>query len=116
MEPAMRNPVRTTIHWLNAAFSLHDQGIEASIHPVGTQDKALCFGITLGNQWVIGADGTLTVFDSPEAARRFLKLLGNHCANWRGNGGPPSAPLHCGQQLYSLRRRRLQASSRPAAQ
>ncbi len=115
METALRNSVRNTIHWLNAAFSLHGQGIEAAIHPVGTQEVAPCFGITVGNQWVIGADGTLTVFDSPEAAWRFLKLLGFNCANWRSNGGSPSAPQHCGQQLYRLRRHRLQSGSRPAA-
>lgn len=108
MEMAVRSPLENTIHWVNAAFLSQGRNTEAAIHPIGKEDEAPCFGITVGNQWVIGADGTLTVFDTPETARRFLKLLGFHRANWRSNGRSPTAPRNRGQQLYQLRGHRLQ--------
>jgi hypothetical protein len=79
------------ITWLELAVSaissrLHKVGATVVVHLMDIEGSQAWWGVTLGDRWLRGSNGALTVFDSLPAANLFLRLLkvdrfkiGEHC-------------------------------------
>ena len=99
---------RETICWLDvAAMAAQREAVDASIYPVNVGNDAPSFAITIGHCWIVGGDGGLSVFDSPQAARRFLELLGIAKVTWKGSGTPPKLPDQSHFRRFYLSRYKL---------
>ena len=101
------------LNWLDVARASQEcHDIEASILPLLIAGEMPCFGVSLNQRWVFGPEGALTVFDSPRAAQRFLKLLGiNHVPSCDSADAPVISNDHsC--RLYHLREQKLVAGDR----
>jgi hypothetical protein len=62
--------------WLELAVapSWRLEQSEVSVHPMEGEGRR-CFAMTLGEQWLCGSDSALSVFDTYDAASRFLTML-----------------------------------------
>jgi len=79
------------ITWLELAVSaissrLHKVGATVVVHLMDIEGSQAWWGVTMGDRWLRGSNGALTVFDSLPAANLFLRLLkvdrfkiGEHC-------------------------------------
>lgn len=83
---------RETICWLDVAVAAQRGAVAASIYPVNVGVDAPSFAVTIRHCWIVGGDGRLSVFETLQAARRFLELLGVAEVTWKGSGKPPKLP------------------------
>lgn len=109
MHIMMKSTPIDTIHWLNVAISARRDGPGAVIQAVERPAADVrCVGITVGKHWVVGTDGRLTCFDSPDAARWFLAALGVDRIAQEVADDLPDAPPHLARDLYRVRGKGLQ--------
>lgn len=100
-------PSRETIRWLDVAVAAQRGAVVASIYPVDVRVNAPSFAVTIDHRWVVGGDGRLSVFETPQVARRFLELLGITQVQWKGLGKPPKLAEHVNFRRFYLSRYKL---------
>jgi hypothetical protein len=98
---------RETICWLDVAVAAQRGAVAASIYPVDAVVDSPSFAVTIDNCWIAGGDGRLSVFETPQAARRFLELLGVRKVLWKGESKPLALPAQTNFQRFALSRDRL---------
>lgn len=67
------NHSKAVIGWLELAVSSKEA--IAAVRPMTWDEHQQCCGVTVGQRWLCGSDGTLTCFNTVSAATRFLNLL-----------------------------------------
>lgn len=95
---------RETILWLDVAVAARRGAVTASIYRVDVGFDAPSFAVTIDRCWIVGGDGGLSVFDTPQVARRFLQLLGISKVAWKGSGIPPRLPEPLNVRRFYLSR------------
>ena len=100
------------IFWLNAASASRTSNQRGVIRPVTLENNQTCFGITIGQSWVVGGDGTLTTFDTRQAARRFLDLLGLGAGSEDVGGKPCPRPFLAHYETFHLLNHKLHPCER----
>ena len=106
-----QNSSRETMHWLDVAVAAQRGAVAAAIYPVDVLTDAPNFAVTINDRWIVGGDGKLSVFETPQVARRFLELLCISRVHWKGEGKPPDLPAQCNFSRFYLSRCRLMESS-----
>ena len=100
-------PSRETIRWLDVAVAAQRGAVVASIYPVDVRVNVPSFAVAIDHRWVVGGDGRLSVFETPQVARRFLELLGITQVQWKGLGKPPKLAEHVNFRRFYLSRYKL---------
>lgn len=65
------------LSWIKLAFSAawREKKPAARVHAMWVEGWKACFAVSVGDSWLCGGDGSLTVFDSPAAAGRLLDKM-----------------------------------------
>lgn len=96
-----------TILWLDVAIAAQRGAVVASIFQVDVGVDATSFAVTIDQRWVVGGDGRLSVFETPQVARRFLELLGITKVQWKGTGKPEKLAEHVHFRKFYLSSNKL---------
>lgn len=106
-----QNSSRETIHWLDVAVAAQRGAVAASIYPVDVVTDVPNFAVTINDRWIVGGDGKLSLFETPQVARRFLELLCISRVHWKGEGKPPNLPAQANFSRFYLSGCRLLETS-----